>query len=107
MAYIKTLQINNGLSVSYWRLEQVSVDKKSGTVKAIFRGYKDKTTRQSGLPGSMKEFVLQIASINLTKDIYEEVYKAAKNAVSSSRIIVEGGRIIQQQPFFADAVIDD
>lgn len=107
MAYIKTLQLNTGLSVSYWRLEQVSVDKKGGTVRALFRGYKDKTTRQSGLPASSKEFVIDISKINLTKDIYEEVYKAAKQAIQFGRIVREEGKIVAQEPFFADAVIDD
>lgn len=98
MAFIKSLKLNTGIEVTYWRLESVQVNKRSRKVTARFSGYKDKATRDDGMPAMNKEITFSIEDIDITKDIFEQAYRASKHA--EERIIKLGD---STTPFFADA----
>lgn len=108
MAYIKEKQLNNGFSASYWRLENVEIFKKHGYIIGSFAGYKDKATRLADSePVTSISIKVDLADVDLTKDIYEEVYKASKNAQPEVlKFTMVDGVPTPEEPFFKDAVID-
>lgn len=101
MAYIKTHELNSGLAGNYWRITEAKVDKLGDKVVVIYSLYATKELRLAGKqPIATKRFAVPLASIDISKDLFEECYKATKNAKEA------GNQIKITDAYFTDAEVD-
>lgn len=100
MAYTKSLELNNGFTVSYWRITKIDANKTAKNVEVIVAGYKDKATRDAdGRPVSSKIFLVPITSLDLNGNLFEQAYDAIKELKEQKDVFNPNAT-----PFFSDAV---
>lgn len=101
MAYKKPLQLNNGVSVEYWRVTAVPADKLKKKGEVVISGYKDKATRDAGgKPITNKSFEVETSAFDFSQDLFDQSYLLIK-------YMREPKILFREQPpaFFADAEI--
>ena len=93
MALIKSKELNNGATATYW-VAQPSIDKVNEKTYVIMLGFKDKATRDAGKIPLSRERVDSIDGTYLTG---EQVYTAVKTSNLVNEI---------ETNWFADATND-
>lgn len=99
MAFKKSLQLNNGYSVEYWRVTKAPSDKLKKKDEVIVSGYKDEaTSRAGGKPLTSKRFEVSTDGFNFSGYLFEQSYLLIK-------YMQEPKILFREQPpaFFADA----
>lgn len=85
MAYIKQFTNKSGFTGEYWRLTGLEINKFTDSIEARISCYIDKDTRDKGLnPFTSKKFILKLSTIDLSKNILDEVYKQIKVSIAET-----------------------
>lgn len=99
MALKKTFTNSSGFTGDFWLLSDVAVSKSTGTVEVKIACYKDQEAWEAGMtPFIFKSFSFKTSLIDLSKDVYEEVYKVLPTLKSKRGIAA-----VNEVPFFHEA----
>lgn len=102
MAYIKQFTTSSGIEGNYWRITKAEVNKIAAHVIVEVSLYVSKALREAGkTPVTKKSFLIPISSVDTSKDLFEEAYKAIKNANERD----SQNPLMQGTAYFADAEI--
>ncbi len=85
MALIQKTTLSSGVTGDYWKITNLEIDKISNFLSVTISCYLNKDTRDKGLnPFTSKKFILKLSTIDLSKNILDEVYKQIKISIAET-----------------------